>query len=402
MALVSNKEMSKKNNFSRFSPTSNEIKGYSDPQLVIGKETYIFFWAFDPVSGLRKRKKYMLGRCKTRKEVQRRAKDMIRNISRKLEGGWNPWIETTDSLTYTTFCSVADLYHDYLYKRLNDRSLREDTVVSYISYLKIFREWIEQKGEVVYLFQLDHLLVSQFLDYVYIERNNSFVTRNNYLGWLRSFSTYLLERGYLQTDPCARFSNIRIKGYAKERTVIPDGVMIQIREYLQRHNRHYLLACYLTHYMCIRPKELSRMRVGDINIGACTITLMGDQTKNHDSVTITMPQKVARLMIDLDIFSAHGGDYLFSDGFKPGTNQHSEKHFRDYWMKHLRKDLRFPAQYKYYSLKDTGITNMLRNGMDPISVRDQARHSSLVITNTYTPLDIKAANPLMLKYDGVL
>lgn len=402
MALVSNKEMSKKNNFSRFSPTSNEIKGYSDPQLVIGKETYIFFYAFDPVSGLRKRKKYMLGRCKTRKEVQRRAKDMIRNISRKLEGGWNPWIETTDSLTYTTFCSVADLYHDYLYKRLNDRSLREDTVVSYISYLKIFREWIEQKGEVVYLFQLDHLVVSQFLDYVYIERNNSFVTRNNYLGWLRSFSTYLLERGYLQTDPCARFSNIRIKGYAKERTVIPDGVMIQIREYLQRHNRHYLLACYLTHYMCIRPKELSRMRVGDINIGACTITLMGDQTKNHDSVTITMPQKVARLMIDLDIFSAHGGDYLFSDGFKPGTNQHSEKHFRDYWMKHLRKDLRFPAQYKYYSLKDTGITNMLRNGMDPISVRDQARHSSLVITNTYTPLDIKAANPLMLKYDGVL
>ena len=402
MALVSNKEMSKKNNFSRFSPTSNEIKGYSDPQLVIGKETYIFFWAFDPVSGLRKRKKYMLGRCKTRKEVQRRAKDMIRNISRKLEGGWNPWIEATDSLTYTTFCSVADLYHDYLYKRLNDRSLREDTVVSYISYLKIFREWIEQKGEVVYLFQLDHLVVSQFLDYVYIERNNSFVTRNNYLGWLRSFSTYLLERGYLQTDPCARFSNIRIKGYAKERTVIPDGVMIQIREYLQRHNRYYLLACYLTHYMCIRPKELSRMRVGDINIGACTITLMGDQTKNHDSVTITMPQKVARLMIDLDIFSAHGGDYLFSDGFKTGTNQHSEKHFRDYWMKHLRKDLRFPAQYKYYSLKDTGITNMLRNGMDPISVRDQARHSSLVITNTYTPLDIKAANPLMLKYDGVL
>ena len=402
MVLVSNKEMSKKNNFSRFSPTNNEIKGYSDPQLVIGKETYVFFYAFDPVSGLRKRKKYMLGRCKTRKEVQRRAKDMIRNITRKLEGGWNPWVESSDALTYTTFSSVVEQYHDYLYKRLNDRSLREDTVVSYISYLNIFKEWIELKGVVVYMFQLDHLVISQFLDYVYIERNNSFVTRNNYLGWLRSFSTWLLERGYLQLDPCARFSNIRIKGYAKERTVIPDSVMIQIREYLQRHNRHYLLACYLTHYLCIRPKELSRMRVGDINIGQCTITLMSDQTKNHDSVTITMPQKVARLMIDLDIFSAHGGDYLFSDGFRPGANPHSEKHFRDYWTKHLRKDLRFPAQYKYYSLKDTGITNMLRSGVDPISVRDQARHSSLAITNTYTPLDIKAANPLMLKYEGVL
>ena len=402
MVLVSNKEMSKKNNFSRFNPSNNEIKGYTDPQLVIGKETYVFFYAFDPVSGLRKRKKYMLGRCKTKREVLRRSKDMIKNISRKLEGGWNPWIDASDALTYTTFSSVADLYHDYLYKRLNDRSLREDTVLSYVSYLKIFREWIEEKGEVIYMFQLDHLVVSQFLDYVYIERNNSFITRNNYLGWLRSFCTYLLERGYINLDPCARFSNIKIKGYAKERTVIPDHVMIKIREYLQQHNRHFLLACYLTHYMCIRPKELSRMRVGDINIGACTITLMSDQTKNHDSVTITMPQKVARMMIDLDIFSAHGRCYLFSNGFRPGEKQHSEKHFRDYWTKHVRKDLGFSTKYVYYSLKDTGITNMLRNGVDPISVRDQARHSSLAITNTYTPLDLKAANPLMLEYDGVL
>lgn len=394
--------MSKKNNFSRFDPVNNEIKGYTNPQLVVGKRNYIFFYAFDPLSGMRKRKKYYLGRCRTKQELTRTARDMIRNITHKLEGGWNPWIENSDSLTYTLFTEVTDLYHDFLYKRLNDHSLREDTVISYISYLKIFREWIEQKGEVIYMFQLDHFVVSKFLDYVYIERNNSFITRNNYLAWLRSFSTYLLERGYVNADPCARFSNIKIRGYVKERTVIPDTVMTEIREYLWKHNRHFLLACYLTHYMCIRPKELSRMRVCDINIGRCTITLSGNQTKNHDSVTITMPQKVARLMIELDIFSAHGGCYLFSDQFMPGEKQKSEKQFRDYWCHHLRKDLKFSEQYAYYSLKDTGITNMLRRGVDPISVRDQARHSSLAITNTYTPLDLKDANPLMLNYDGVL
>lgn len=394
--------MSKKNNFSRSNPANNEIKGFSDPQLATGKENFVFFYAFDPVSGLRKRKKYMLDHCRTRAEMKRTARDMIRNITRKLEAGWNPWIENSDSLTYTLFSTVADAYHDFLYKRLNDRSLREDTVTSYISYLKVFREWVEGKGTLVYMFQLDHLLVSQFLDYVYIERNNTFITRNNYLGWLRSFCTYLLERGFLNQDPCARFSNIKIKGYTKERTVIPDHILIQIRSYLMSNNRHFLLACYLTHYMCIRPKELSRMRVGDINIGKCTITLMGDQTKNHDSVTITMPQKVARLMVDLEIFTASGNCYLFSDGFQPGERQHSEKHFRDYWAKHLRKDLNFSSKYAYYSLKDTGITNMLRNGVDPISVRDQARHSSLAITNTYTPLELKAANPLMLDYEGVL
>ena len=394
--------MSKKNYFPHSDPVNQEIKGYSDPQLAIGKETFVFFYAFDPASGKRKRKKYMLGRCRNPRVLKRMATTIIKNLRRKLEAGWNPWIEQSDSLTYSLFYEVLDLYHNFLYKRLNDGSLREDTVVSYISYLKIFREWTEENTDITYMYQMDRLLVSRFMDYVYIERNNTFITRNNYLSWLRSFCTYLSERGYILSDPCAHLRNIKVKGYVKERTTIPDGTLIDIREYLKRNNQYFLLACYLTHYMCIRPKELSRMHVGDINIGQCTITLMGDQTKNHDSVTITMPQKVARLMIDLDIFSSPSHYYLFSNDFKPGEEQRSEKQFRDYWHHHVRKDLKFSSKYVYYSLKDTGITNMLRSGMDPISVRDQARHSSLAITNTYTPLDLKAANPLMLKYDGIL
>ena len=394
--------MSKKNNFRKNDPTSQEIKGWTMPRLVEGKETFISFYAFDPISGRNKRKKYMLGRCKTRREVHRRSRDMIHNIAKKLGEGWNPWIENSDSLTFTLFSKVADTYHDYLYRRLNDNSLREDTVCSYVSYLNIFRQWLEKRGDVIYVFQIDHLVVGQFLDHVYIERNNTFMTRNNYLAWLRSFSTYLLERGYLNTDPCARFHNVKIRGYVKDRTVIPDDVMVQIREYCEQHNPYFLLACYLTHYMCIRPKELSRMRVRDINIGKCTIMLMGDQTKNHNSVAITMPKKVAKLMISLDIFRFPGDYYLFSDKFRPGDSPRTEKQFRDYWNLHVRKDLHFSSKYKYYSLKDTGITNMLRSGLDPITVRDQARHSSLAITNAYTPLDIKAANPLMVKYEGVL
>lgn len=394
--------MGKKNNFRFSDPIAQEIKGWTLPKLTEGKETFVSFYCFDPLSGRQKRKKFMLGRFKTRKEVLRQAKMIIHNITKKLEAGWNPWIENSTSLTYMPFGQVVELYHDYLYKRLNDRSLREDTVCSYVSYLNVFRQWVEKKDIITYMFQFDHLVVGRFLDYVYIERNNTFITRNNYLGWLRSFSTYLLERGYITEDPCSRFSNVKIKGYVKERTVIPDDVLVEIRDYCEAHNRHYLLACYLTHYLCIRPKELSRMRVRDINISKNTITLTGDQTKNHNSVIVTLPKKVAKLIIDLGIFKYHSDCYLFSDDFKPGEQQRSEKQFRDYWLHHVRKDLKFSSRYAYYSLKDTGITNMLRSGVDPITVRDQARHSSLAITNTYTPLDIKAANPLMLKYEGVL
>jgi integrase len=106
-------------------------------------------------------------------------------------------------------------------------------------------------------------------------------------------------------------------------------------------------------------------------------------------------------MLDLNLFSNPGQYYIFSDDFRPGKEQRSEKAFRDFWIKHVRKDLDFDDQYKFYSLKDTGITNMLRANTDIISVRDQARHSSILITDIYTPKDIKKANKLILNYEGV-
>ena len=45
---------------------------------------------------------------------------------------------------------------------------------------------------------------------------------------------------------------------------------------------------------------------------------------------------------------------------------------------------------------------MLRQNVDILTVRDQARHSSILITDTYTPKDIKEANALLLNYDGIL
>ncbi len=48
--------------------------------------------------------------------------------------------------------------------------------------------------------------------------------------------------------------------------------------------------------------------------------------------------------------------------------------------------------FKFNSLIDTGIINMIRRYNDPLIARDQARHCSLDITNIYTPHDMLVAN----------
>ena len=144
------------------------------------------------------------------------------------------------------------------------------------------------------------------------------------------------------------------------------------------------------------------LKIRDINLNKCTMRISGDISKNHYDAVITLPKHVILLMLDLNIFDSPGTYYIFSDRFRPGARKKSEKAFRDFWNETLRPAVGLAKEYKFYSLKDTGITNMLRAKTDILSVRDQARHSNIAITDTYTPKDIADANELLINYKGIL
>ena len=403
-AFQTNLEMPKKNLLSNKQQSAiHEIVGWKLPKLHQASECYVAFSAFDPARGKMCMKKFMLGHIKGKKAQRVYGEALIKRLTEKLLDGWNPWIELTQPLEYTEFDSVCEKYKEYLLKLLKEGSIREDTVASYHSYLKILRLWKEKyKINLFYTYQFNTRVVGQFLDYVFVDRNNTIQTRNNYLAWVKTFSKYLLERGYISTNPTESYSLVQRRGRGKNRDVIPDDVLQRLNAWLKEHNPHYLLACYILHYLFVRPKEMSHLKVGDFSITKKTLHLHGDNTKNHNDAILTLPDHVLKLMIELRIFDSPGNYYLFSNGFAPGAEWKSEKNFRDYWHRQVRKALKLTDRYKFYSLKDTGITNMLRANTDILTVRDQARHSSILITDIYTPKDIKEANQLILNYQGVL
>ena len=358
------------------------------------------FYAFDPVNKRMKRKKIMLGHLKNRRVRNSYARTLVEELTQKLIRGWNPWVELRSGAQFTSWNEACAKYRQYVVKLHNESSFREETMRDYLSRLSILEQWEGLSHfKVFYPYQLDEVVVSRFLDYILIERNNSVQTYNNYLSWLHSFFGWMKARRYIHDDPTDGMQRIR-QSRTKNRTVIPEKTLLEVRSYLERKNRHFLLACYILHYMFVRPHEMSLLRIRDFQIRKKTLILHGGQTKNHNDAVLTLPDHIVRLMVELGVFDSPGHYYLFSDRCRPGAVWRDSKQFRDYWNNHVRKDLSMPAEYKFYSLKDTGITNMLRANTDPISVRDQARHSSLLITNTYTPLDIKEANPLILNYRG--
>lgn len=360
---------------------------------------YIEFYAFDPAIGRMRRKRIKTNRVKGVNNRRKYARGVITRLREQLEHGWNPWM-TKELGDLLTFEEAVRRYESHIEKMIASGYFRKETYAGYRSYVKIMRQFIREVKPIYYAYQFDRSFCIDFLDYVFVDRDNGAQTRNNYLNFLRVFSGFLVEKGYLATKPTEGISPISKRLYQKGRTVIPVDVIGKIAGYCKVHDRPFLLACYLLYYCFIRPVEMTRLRVRDFNLKDGTITIPASCSKNKKQQTVTVPKKVLYYALDNGVFKAPMEDFIFSEKLKPGPIEIDPKIFRDHWSK-LRKPLNLKDEWKFYSLKDTGITEMLRAKMPAIKVRDQARHSSLAITEIYTAHNDEV-NPDILVLDGAL
>lgn len=382
------------------SSSLKEIKFYTPPKLYTGKEWYIGFKAFDPASNDMRRKKIKLNFIEKIGERRKYSDGLIKRLNYQLERGWNPWIEAEHGKAYHTFTDVVDHYKRYISKMLADNEYRDETYTSYYSYMVNIERWNSQrKNCITYIYQFNAEFIEDFIEHIHIERDNSLQTRNNYLRFIRMFCSWLVQHRYAKEKASDCFMMIGKNKIKKQRTIISEKDMEKLKQHVENTNKHYLLACYILHYCFIRPKEMSKLKLENFSLKNQTVFIGEEVSKNKKNGTVTLPAKVIHLMIELGTFNNPGSFYLFSKKFKPGSVLHSEKQFRDYWSTYVRKPLKFPSSYKFYSLKDTGITNMLRK-YDSITVRDQARHADILMTDTYTPHDLEEANDLIKNHDG--
>lgn len=370
-----------------------DINGYVPARVVEGAKWYVEFYALDPEADCLKRKRLYVPQISPKSERRRYAAEMASSISQRLREGWSPFFLSSAIREYAAFDDVCAEYDRYQRKKEQDCLERQNTLSSYRMFLGRFMAWNRARPRpVTYVYQLKREVVNEFLDYIWIELGRKPRTRDNYLAWLRLFCGWLVEKGYLQDNPAASIARLNGRRKAdKNRTVIPEDVMVRLRGWLYEHDRHFLLACYILYYCLIRPKEMSMLKLSDVSVMNGTILVRSSVSKNGKDSVVTVPDCVMRYMMDLGVLNHPTDWYLFSKDFMPGPEYRRPRQFCDAW-KAVSSALKLPAEYKFYSLKDTGITDLIKDGTDLIAVRDQARHYSLEMTDLYTPMASRDAN----------
>ena len=359
---------------------------YRPAELKINKAWYIEYYVKSPSTDKLVRFRNRVPQIKTKRARELYAKKMIEAINIKLYNGWSPWYENPNN-NYKLISDAFELYINKLKKEMSDGIKRPDTLRAYTSFVSNVQRYIDEKQLAIkYLVEIDFRFVSGFLDYIYYEKNNSPATYNNYLAYFKAFLEWAKAKDYIKQNAT---DNIKNKPkIQKKREPLTQEVKACIKE-LKNTDVHFFVACMLTYFCLIRRTELTKLKVTDIRLIESRIILDGSITKNRKTDSVTIPDVFLPILAQ-HLQYAKNSDYLFStDNFKPGRKQLTPKKISDTWAKY-RNLYGFDSKFQFYSLKDTGIMDLLNSGVPSIKVRDQARNYDIKQTESYTTRNLIA------------
>lgn len=372
-------------------PTSQNLKSYLfvdyvPAELSEGKTWYIHYYVKHPITKELIRKRNRVKPLKSITERRRLAKQMIKNINDKLASGWNPFFEDKNSKQFQLLFDAFSVFINRKKVELKDNNLRKDTYRTYNYRLNALQKFITKKyDKPLFCFELNRDLINEFLDHVRYNLGNSAKTRDNYLSFCVTLCNFLVEKNYIIENPCLKISKSNRK--VKTRKVIPNDTKQIIFSHLEQNHKNFYIVCLMCYYCLVRRTEISKLKVANINFKKNILTVDGESSKNRRTQNVTIPNVLKELLMN-HVKDASLDDYIFSaDEFSAGKKRLNPDRITKEWIR-LRNKLNFPKEIQWYSLKDTGITDLLKSGVPLISVRDQARHHSSKQTDEYTPRDL--------------
>ncbi|GAB4494312.1 MAG: hypothetical protein OHK0045_25330 [Raineya sp.] len=251
------------------------------------------------------------------------------------------------------------------------------TVTREKSYIKIFSQFLRNSNlQDAKLKDLEKKHIIGFLDFIK-ERGNGNLTRNNYLSWLKTIFNILKTRGYLTENPAQSIKKLK-ETETRSVALTPEHLKLVINEIKTTDTETYIF-CLFVFYTFIRPIELRRLKVGQINLETQKIVIYGNQSKNKKTEYVMLPDPLKKVLQEEKFLERDIENRLFSD---TTPMKHSKNKYSVVFSEIVKKN-NLPKEYTLYCLKHTGVVEYYKKGCGIKFIKEQCRHSSLEQTDKY-------------------
>ena len=342
------------------------------------------YYVLDPATGSMVRKLVRLTRLLKRYTNKRQrvmaAQQVADELNAKLRGGWSPLHQTEDSRLYTR---LPELQARFLAAKKAE-GCRPATLVQYKSVVDLWLRWCEDNGYANrYSGTFLRAQAVRYMDDV-LEQGRRHRSYNNTLKVMRAFFQWAVEHCYARENPFVGMKTL--KKEPKIRILVPPEARRSIAEYYNRMCPAMTVVCQLVYSSAIRPAEILRVQLKHVNLAGHYIVIPAENAKNHHERYATLtPELVGLIEARLKGYGSGGDLFLFgkNEDLHPDREPIGKSYFQKSWER-MRRATGLPKEMQLYSLRDTGITDLLHAGVDPLTVQHHADHSSLDIQSIYT------------------
>ena len=273
---------------------------------------------------------------------------------------------------------------------LRRRAVSRHTISNYSRDLRHFSEFLTLRN--AGLDTTDHVLLRDFLNYLYAEKRLSKNSVSRKLACLKTFFRYLVREGLLKANPAELISSPRLARklpayLAEDETAaimeIPRGTTLKdIRD------RAILELLYATG---LRVSELAGLNEDEIDMQQETVRVLGKGNKER----IVPFGSYARNAIQEYLEKKHALGFTSPDetGVRPVFI--SLRGFRmtvrdiQRLMARVRLGLRTPRRVTPHTLRHSFATHLLERGADLRSIQELLGHESLSTTQKYTHVSVQ-------------
>lgn len=281
-----------------------------------------------------------------------------------------------------TFKELIETYSMYYHSQLAENS---NTIFTYDSYLNNFKKYIEEKK--LMNTNVNVWKKSDIEEYINSRKKRGIASSslNVNIGFIKKMFAWAYEEEKIQkniAENIKKIKNIEIK----ERKVFSDSELKKISDYLYKNDYNFYVYTQLVYSCFLRPVEIQRLQVKNIDFESKKIIIGGEKTKNHAKRIIVIPTNVWEKTIKFweKIQNLNKEMYLFGDNFLPNKKQISNANTSTLRWNKVRKEIGLSEEYLLYGLRHTGITKLLENkNLTLNEVRMHAGHKSIQMTEHY-------------------
>ena len=375
-------------------------KQYSRPAIYdangdLSKRWYVYYSYRNPKTDrLERQTPIYLGvnQFKTLPERIKAIKIMRQAVENILIGGYNPY---KDSAFSTEFSEITITDAFLLVLDLKKQTMAPTSYSDFKSRLRQFEHWLNENGfKNRYISSVNKKAVVFYLNYVL--KKSSSKNRNNTRTAIQSFIETLVDNEYIQSNFVNNINVLksnpeRNKTYTKEQEE-------KLFEYLDKNNATLLLFVKFIAYGMLRPIEICRLKISDLNVLEKKMYIRAKNKK----VKIKIIPEI--LLNDLpDLSNANTNDFLFCRDKLIGSSwDATESNKRDYYTSEFKKAkdiFKIGIDYGMYSFRHTFITKLyvsLRKNYTPFEAKSRLMqitgHNTMIALEKYLR-DIDAELP---------